>query len=868
VGTDAPRLTRRHPFWRFLGVLLAIVVTLALIVAVLGFWTVTRSFPQTTGTLAIPGLKSAVEVRRDDAGVPQITASSAHDLFLAEGYVHAQDRFWEMDFRRHVTAGRLSELFGKSQLGTDEFIRTLGWRRVAEQEVKRMDATSLSYYTAYADGVNAYLKGHKGADISLEYAVLGLQTPGYTPEKWTPADSVAWLKAMAWDLRSNLEDELDRAVLATTLSSAQIAQLHPAYPYDAHPTITDAGGGDAGRVAPSAAPAAATSASSSSANNAGVQGDEAHDVASLASSVQASAAEVPALLGINSDDIGSNSWVVAGSHTATGKPLLSNDPHLGPAAPSIWYQVGLHCEKVTATCPFDVAGFSFSGLPGVVIGHNDHIAWGFTNLGPDVTDLYLEKLNGTGYEYDGKVLPFTTRKETIKVAGGRPVTMTVRSTLHGPVVSGGAYDTVVKSHVKSSGDIPGGKYALSLQWTALTPGTTAESIFTLDRATDWQGFRDAARQFDVPAQNLIYADTKGDIGYQAPGVIPIRKQGDGTTITPGWTSAYGWNGFVPFDQLPSVYNPASGYIVTANNAAVGPSFPVDITRDWDAGYRADRITHDLKKLIASGTKITSRDMSKIDADTYDANAAALVPILKKAPLDEGTRTAVDLLSHWNYHDDTDSAAAAYFNIFWRNLLHDAFARKLPKGAVPVGGDRWFHVVGTLVKDGDSSWWSDEKLGVGSRDEMFAYAADQAYHEAVRLMGPDTSQWRWGDIHTLEVTNQSFGASGIAPIEWLFNRGPYELGGGSSVVDAVGWDASQGYQVNWVPSMRQVIDLNDFDDSTWINLTGDSGHAFNPHYVDQTPLWQHNRTRAWPFTADAVDKATQDTLTLTPTTTAS
>jgi penicillin amidase len=313
-----------------------------------------------------------------------------------------------------------------------------------------------------------------------------------------------------------------------------------------------------------------------------------------------------------------------------------------------------------------------------------------------------------------------------------------------------------------------------------------------------------------------------------------------------------------------VYNPASGYIVTANNAAVGPSFPVDITKDWDAGYRADRITHDLKKLIDSGAKITSRDMSKIDADTYDANAAALVPILKKAPLDEGTRTAVDLLSHWNYHDDADSAAAAYFNIFWRNLLHDAFARKLPKGAVPVGGDRWFQVVGTLAKDDDSSWWSDEKLGVESRDEMFAYAADQAYHEAVRLMGPDTSDWRWGDIHTLEVTNQSFGASGVAPIEWLFNRGPYELGGGSSVVDAVGWDASQGYQVNWVPSMRQVIDLNDFDDSTWINLTGDSGHAFNPHYVDQTPFWQHNRTRAWPFSPDAVDEATQDTLTLTPT----
>lgn len=864
MGTDAPRLTRRHPIWRFLGILLAIVVTLAVVVGVLGFWTVTRSFPQTTGSLSIPGLKARVEVRRDDAGIPQITASNTHDLFLAEGYVHAQDRFWEMDFRRHVTAGRLSELFGKSQIGTDEFIRTLGWRRVAEQEVKNLDPTSLSYYQAYADGVNAYLKDHKGADISLEYAVLGLQTPGYTPEKWTPVDSVSWLKAMAWDLRSNLEDELDRALLATKLSPDQIAQLHPEYPYSSHPTITDAGGGDATRVDPTTSATSTAVLLGSGSSGSGTSADAAaHDIATLASRVQASAADVPALLGINSDDIGSNSWVVAGAHTATGKPLLSNDPHLGPAAPSIWYQVGLHCTRVSESCPFDVAGFSFSGLPGVVIGHNGHIAWGFTNLGPDVTDLYLEKLSGKGYEYDGQVLPFTTRKETIKVAGGKPVTITVRSTVHGPIVSGGDYDTIVKSHEKPSGDTPGGKYALSLEWTALTPGTTAESIFTLDRATDWQGFRDAARQFDVPAQNLLYADTEGNIGYQAPGMIPIRKQGDGTTITPGWSSAYGWSGYIPFEQLPSVYNPPKGFIVTANNAAVGPDFPVNLTKDWDAGYRADRITADLEKLIGSGKKITTADLSKIDADTYDPNAAALVPILKRVQLDEGTRRAVDLLDHWNYRDDEDSAAAAYFNIFWRNLLHDAFARKLPAAAAPVGGDRWFQVVDTLATDKDSSWWADEGLGVNDRDEMFAYAADQAYHEAVKLMGPEMSDWKWGDIHTLEVTNQSFGESGIAPIEWLFNRGPYKLGGASSVVDAVGWDASQGYQVNWVPSMRQVIDLSDFDRSTWINLTGDSGHAFNPHYVDQTPLWQHNQTRRWAFSPGAVAKSTQDTLTLTP-----
>jgi penicillin amidase len=858
VGSDSPRLARRHPFWRFLGILIAIVATLAVVAAVLGFWTVTRSFPQTSGTVSIPGLKAKVQVQRDDAGIPQITASSAHDLFLAEGYVHAQDRFWEMDFRRHVTAGRLSELFGASQVGTDEFIRTLGWRRVAEQEVKQMDATTLSYYQAYADGVNDYLADHKGADISLEYAVLGLQTPGYTPEKWTPVDSVSWLKAMAWDLRSNLDEETDRALLATKLTPDQIAQLHPAYPYSTHPTITDAGGGD------TETGAASTGTDTASAADIAQAGSDAVVTASaLVTQLQTSVDSVPQLLGINSDDIGSNSWVVAGSHTATGKPLLSNDPHLGPAAPSIWYQVGLHCATVNASCPFDVAGYSFSGLPGVIIGHNQSIAWGFTNLGPDVTDLYLEKVSDKGYSYDGKVVPFTTRKETIEVAGGKPVTITVRSTNHGPIVSGGAYDTIAKSHRTASGGIPGGKYALSLEWTALTPGHTAEAIFALDRATDWQGFRGAAKLFDVPAQNLIYADTKGNIGYQAPGSIPIRKQGDGTLITPGWSSAYGWSGYIPFDQLPSVYNPSSGYLVTANNAAVGPNSPLNLTKDWDAGYRADRITTDISKLIGSGSKITSADMSKIDADTYDANAAALVPILLDTPLDAGTRTAVDLLKNWNYHDDADSAAAAFFNIFWRNLLHDAFARKLPAGTEPVGGDRWFQVVDSLATQTTSPWWVDDKLGIENRDDMFAHAADQAYHEAVKLMGPETSDWKWGDIHTLEVTNESFGESGIAPIEWLFNRGPYKLGGSSSVVDAVGWDASAGYQVNWVPSMRQVVDLSNFDHSTWINLTGDSGHAFNPHYVDQTPLWQTNRTRAWPFSTAAVAQATQDTLTLTP-----
>ncbi|MEO8906828.1 MAG: penicillin acylase family protein, partial [Microbacteriaceae bacterium] len=516
-------------------------------------------------------------------------------------------------------------------------------------------------------------------------------------------------------------------------------------------------------------------------------------------------------------------------------------------------------------CPFNVAGYSFSGLPGVVIGHNDKIAWGFTNLGPDVADLYLEKVSDKGYEYDGNVKPFTVRTETIKIAGGTSQKLTIRSTDHGPIVTGITSDfgTIAKSYTKAHPGIPAGKYQLSLQWTALQPGHTAEAIFDMDQSANWTDFRAAAANFDVPSQNLIYADVDGNIGYQAPGRIPIRKQGDGTQPVPGWTSAYGWSGYVPFDQLPSVYNPPKGYIVTANNAAVGPEYPVMITQDWDSGYRANQITIRLQALFKKGTKVTAADMSAIQADKYDANAATLAPLLLSLHLNGAAGNAIDLLKGWNYHDDPDSAAAAYFNVFWRNLLHDAFGRKMPASAQPVGGDRWFQVVGALVDQPNSAWWTDSKLDVSGLNEMLTYSARKAASEAAGLMGSDPSGWRWDSIHQLTLTNASFGESGIAPIEWLFNRGPYPVGGGSSVVDAVGWDASVGYQVNWVPSMRQVIDLSDFDASTWINLTGESGHAFHPNYVDQTPLWQTNKTRPWPFSASAVKDATTNTLTLKP-----
>ncbi|GAA2028200.1 penicillin acylase family protein [Agromyces tropicus] len=876
MGTDAPR-TRRRGWAKVLVVVLATVLVLGVAAAGFGWWTVQRSFPTTSGRIDVPGLQAKVTVYRDGAGIPQVVAETDHDLLFAQGYVHAQDRFWEMDFRRHVTAGRVAELFGESQVATDAFIRTLDWRGIAEQEFEAFDDETRALYEAYADGVNAYLAERGGAALSLEYAVLSLQNPGYEPEPWTPIDSIAWLKAMAWDLRSNLGDEIDRAVLlGSGLSPEQVASLHPDFPWSSMPTIV---GGP-----PAAAPAALDVRALDGPGLVGPGLDAAGPDAAAAPAVDAGGLEaltgladtidgIPELLGPEGGDLGSNSWVVSGALTDSGMPLLANDPHLGPAMPSIWVQMGLHCTELSSVCSFDVAGYGFSGLPGVVIGHNDRIAWGFTNLAPDVADLYLERVTGDSYELDGTMVPLTTREEVIEVAGGEPVTITVRSTGRGPIVTdvGAGFTAVAEEFAPAEEATAEGASAdaetvdeaeieVSLQWTALQPGTTAQAIFALDRAPDWEGFRAAAEQFDVPAQNLVYADVDGNIGYQAPGRIPVRASGDGTVPLPGWTSENGWTGWIPFADLPSVQNPDRGYLVTANNA-VEEGGPL-LTRDWDLGYRAQGIERRLAELIEAGEPITAEDMSDIQFDTRNANAEAFLPVIAELQLDGDAARGARLLAGWDAASDVDSAEAAYFEVFWRNVLDRMFG-DLPESARPVGGDRWFAVVDGLLDRPDDAWWADRVSGATGRDAVLASALEAAWAEASDLMGDEPADWRWGELHTLTLRNQTFGSSGIAPIEWLFNRGPFEAGGGSAIVNANGWDATRGYEVHWVPSMRMVVDLDDLDRSTWVNLTGASGHAFNEHYDDQTELWQHGESLEWPFTIRAVREAAHDALVMRP-----
>ncbi|QOV37776.1 penicillin acylase family protein [Streptomyces ferrugineus] len=919
--------------------LLVLVLVLAVVAGVAGgaYWsisTVRASFPQTKGSLTLEGLSGPVDVKRDDYGIPQIYASSDEDLFMAQGYVQAQDRFWEMDVRRHMTSGRLSEMFGKSQVDNDEFLRTLGWDRIARQEYdKTLSASTKKYLQAYAKGVNAYLDGKEGKDLSLEYAALGF-TNDYKPAKWTPVDSISWLKAMAWDLRGNMQDEIDRALMTSRLGPKEIQDLYPQYPYSRNKAIVQTGQYDdvtktfeqsgSSAAAGSAtgggtAGTAASSGSSASSGTSGLQGQ----LAGLQNVLE----DLPTAVGVNGDGIGSNSWVVSGKYTINGKPLLANDPHLSASLPSVWYQMGLHCRSVSSTCQYDVSGYTFAGMPGVIIGHNQNIAWGMTNSGVDVTDLYLEKLSGDGYLYDGKTKAFNTREETIKVAGGASKEIVVRETqaektedgqtLPGmPLLSDRSSELVKvgrKATVDTAAPDRGDGYAIALRWTALDPGTTVDAVFAMNKAKNWTDFRAAAALFDVPSQNLVYADTENHIGYTLPGKIPTRAEGyDGSVPAPGWDRKSRWTGYIDDDELPYEYDPSRGYIVTANQAVVDKTkakYPYTLTTDWGYGARSQRITDLIQSKIDDGGKISTDDMRQMQLDNSSEIAKLLVPKLLKINIDdkdvrhpESIREAQELLEGWDYTQDADSAAAAYFNAVWRNILKLAFGNKLPKElrvegqclwvdpvnttrpadeteevrecgerepdqAQPDGGDRWFEVVRNLMDDEDSDWWTTPKSGTRpgatNRDELFKRAMIDARWELTAKLGKDIDTWSWGRLHRLFLENQTLGTDGPGFLQYALNRGPWKLSGGEATVNASGWNAAGGYVVVWVPSMRMVVNLGDLDKSKWINLTGASGHAYNAHYTDQTDKWANGELLDWSFSKKAVDGTTSDTLVLKP-----
>ncbi len=833
---------------RVVGVVLLVLVLLAVYGVV---WTIRRPFPDVAGEQELPGLQGTVEVVRDGHGVPWVTGGDPLDLYRAQGWVHAQDRFWQMDTWRAISGGRLAERFGADQLPTDRFLRSLRWHDVAAAEYELLDPAHRAVLDAYAEGVNAHLDQRAEAALGLEFAVLSLINRDYQPEPWTPVDSLAFLKVLAWDLRSNLDTEIERAVLEAHLGPDVAAALFPPYPDDA-PVIVE-------EFTP---PADAL---------AGLEPPARQAVAPLLAEVGTRVAAVDDAIGrVGGEGLGSNSWVVAGRHTASGLPLLANDPHLGVQMPSIWYQMGLRCAPVDDGCPLEVAGFSIAGVPGIVIGHNARIAWGLTNLAPDVMDLYVEQVHPDDpgrYLADGEWVDFEVT-EVVLEGGPEPEVLRVRATRHGPVVSD-TYapldDVDPAAAVADAADAEApGPYVIALAWTALEPGTTFAALTDVNAAADFDDFVAAAEQFDVPAQNLVYADVDGHIGYVAPGRIPIRAAGDGLRPVPGWTSAHDWVGEVPRDALPRLLDPDRGWIVTANHAVADPEGAGRLlTHEWSAlGYRAARI----EELLAEADRpLTAEDLAAMQLDAADLSARWLVPaLLEVDPDDEAGRTAQGLLADWDQQLAADSAGAAVHSAVGRQLLLRAFADDLPDEHPLRGGSRWFEVVRLLLDEPDHPLWDDRSTSRReTAPDILAAALSAGVDELTERLGEDVSGWRWGDLHTAEFRSATLGESGIGLVEDRFNRGPFPTGGGTSVVNATAWDAREGYEVVAAPSMRMVVDLADFDASLAIHTTGQSGHPYHPNHIDLAPLWAAGEHLPFAWSPDAVRAAAAHELTLLP-----
>lgn len=815
---------------RGIMVLGAFLLLLLLVGAGAGYWFMTKSLPQTSGTLALPGLTSKVTVIRDANGVPQIYADNADDLFMAQGYVQAQDRLWQMEFDRHVGYGKLAELFGADLVDEDTFLRTIGLGRAAKRDLANTDPLTLRYLKKFADGVNALLRA-RADNLPIEFTLLG-----DTPEDWQPLDTLVWGKVMAYDLGGNYDRELLRAALNKEVGAPAMQALLPPYPAQgpfiipqnvkSFANMTPEGGGRA--VKTSQSPAADIGAPNFT-----------------------KLIALNALFGGMGQGLGSNNWVVDGTKTTTGKPLLANDPHLGIQMPSIWYVNGLHCTTVSASCPFDVVGYTFAGVPGVVIGHNDRIAWGVTNAGPDVQDLYVEKINPANpnqYEYKGKWEDMQLIPEVIKVKGGADVNLTVKVTRHGPLMNG-VFEGVTEP--------------LALQWTALRePSRLLRAVLGINAAQNWNDFRNALRDWDGPSQNFVYADVDGNIGYQMPGTIPIRAQGDGTMPVPGWTGEYEWTGSIPFDELPMVYNPSSHFIVTANNQIVPGDYKYLLTRDWQAPFRAAR----LQELLSGTNALSVDDFKKIQTDTYSTALVKLQQAIRVLPtVNFLTRRALDYVNAWDGRVDKDAQAPAILEATFQALVKDLFGKRMSAETFKMfqqDANAPRQLIDALLNDPQNEWWDDPATPAReTRDARLA----QAYSEGVdflgKLYGDAPPEWKWGRIHTATFAHP-FGAQ--KPLDLLFNAGPVPSNGNGFTINNGGYRPNAlDYAQRTVSSMRFIADLSNWDAAQWIQTTGQSGQPLSPHYSDLMMKWRDGLYETLPFSQAAVERGANRVLTLTP-----
>jgi penicillin amidase len=851
---------------RVIQIVLIVVAVLIVVVVAVGyylFYDMTRGpLPQHEGEITVSGLSDGVEILRDEWGIPHIYASNMHDLMFAQGFTQAQDRWWQMEFFRHTGSGTIEELTGKSDdlLATDIFIRTLGWRRVAEEEVKTYDDETMAYLQDFADGVNAYITSRKPGDLALEYSVLKLVGTAIEIEPWTPVDTLVFAKVMAWDLGPGTSGEETRSTMYELIGQEMTDQwMTPPWPYGEKPTI----------IQPEDLPVDGSTASSSAGSTAAV--------AEVDMLLADSGLPCISLCFGDGRGIGSNNWVVDGNMTESGMPLLANDPHLGIQMPSIWYQIGLHCHPPDGSeePQLDVVGFAFSAAPSVIIGHNNDIAWGVTNVGPDVLDLYQIRVNPDNplqYEWNGQWRDMTVHDETIYFGDGEePITIKVRQTHLGPIINDNEVDEETGEVLGFNNDDP-----LAVRWTALEPGTLCQAIVKLNEATGWEEFRDALQYWDVPSQNFIYADVQGNIGYQTPGRIPIRAANhSGLVPVPGWTDEFEWQGFIPYDSLPRTFNPERGYIATANQALVpldyydqlaqelgeGPNYV--ISQEWDYGYRAQRIV----ELLQEKAPHTVATFQAIQGDNKLISAEELMPYLANLQFDDAELAeARDWLLEWNYQCDMDSPRAALYAYFWVGLIDNLYSDQLDEDIEAYGSDADMWATFLLMEEPNNAWWDDVETEdvVESRDDILLRSFREGYANAVDALGEDRDEWRWGDLHTVTFVSYPLGLSGVGLIESRVNRGPFAVSGSTSAVNNTVWSAASGnFTVMGLPSMRMIVDLSDLTSSVTVHTTGQSGHPYSQHYSDMIDLWRNIEYYPMLWTWEQVESAAVNRLTLNP-----
>lgn len=842
---------------KILRLILLILLLVIVIVVVGGFLVYTDTtqgpLPQTSGSLSVTGLEAQVEILRDKWGIPHIYGSSLHDLFFAQGYTQAQDRWWQMEFYRHTGSGAIEELTGKTSrlIETDIFIRTAGWRRTAETEVELLGEAERAMLQAFADGVNAYILNRPADDLAMEYRLLGITGVNITVEPWTIVDTVVWGKVMAWNLTDTRSREFTRQAMLETVGQAMEQTFTPPFPFGSdRPTI----------VYPEDLPIGGTPETGTSSGK-------------IPAPSNAANAQLTGFAFDGGDPgIGSNNWVATGSMTASGTPLLANDPHLGIQMPSIWYEIGLHCLPITEQCPLNVVGFALSPAPGVVIGHNDHIAWGVTNAGADVQDLYQITVNPDNplqYQWNGDWRDMTVHEETIHFGDGEPsLTIQVRETHFGPVINDNQID-------EETGDLLGFNNTdpLVMRWTGSDPGTLMTSLRALNLAKNWGEFRDALRFWNVPSQNFVYADVQGNIGYQLPGSMPIRPAGlDGLTPSPAAADTDIWQGYIPFDDLPFIYNPAREFIVTANQAIVPPEyydglaaqtgqdFNYQLSYDWAYGQRGQRITELLREFAPN----TVQSFQQIQGDNRNMDAPQLIPYLAGLEFSADVVQVRDFLLRWDYQMNMNSPQAALFALFNARLLHNLYDDQMPEDYTAT--NHQLFPATQLLNQPDNEWWDDATTPdiVEQRDDILIRSFEEAVAQGREQLGSDFEQWQWGSLHTATFVSNPLGASGINLIEQLVNRGPVATSGGSDSVNATGWNPASGnFAVGGLPSMRMIVDVGDFENSVSIHTTGQSGHPASPHYGDMIDPWRTIQYHPMRWSRRSVEAAAVDRLILSP-----